>query len=320
MNDLMDFLTTSEAMIVYIVIGISCLLCLIIYIIDKSTVKRRQRHNTKELNKLVEKVREEVHEDDRVTYERPVLEVIPEKEEEGSVAEMLAYTFPLYEKPMDFEEEPVILEKPEIISSEPVENKNPLPTTSPAIIEKEEVREESSLEYTSIEPNKEEASEEIHKIAQELKQQENIQNEALTRYEEQQEENAIISMDELLKKSKAMYEANELTQYADEGNVPISLGELEEKTGREVTPYEDTFILENIVKEEEMTPLEEKPSIPEEDKKFKSSPIISPVYGIPKNTKDMQFENTANYDKFDAEIQKTNEFLMTLKELQENIE
>ena len=54
MNDLMDFLTTSEAMIVYIVIGISCLLCLIIYIIDKSTVKRRQRHNTKELNKLVE--------------------------------------------------------------------------------------------------------------------------------------------------------------------------------------------------------------------------------------------------------------------------
>ena len=32
-----------------------------------------------------------------------------------------------------------------------------------------------------------------------------------------------------------------------------------------------------------------------------------------------ELENTANYDKLDQEIKKTNEFLMTLKELQQKL-
>ena len=34
----------------------------------------------------------------------------------------------------------------------------------------------------------------------------------------------------------------------------------------------------------------------------------------------MMLENTANYDKFDEEIKKTNEFIVTLKELQEKLD
>ena len=60
-------------------------------------------------------------------------------------------------------------------------------------------------------------------------------------------------------------------------------------------------------------------------KKFKSSPVISPVYGIEKDTSsksatELELENTANYDKLDEEIKKTNEFLMTLRELQKKLD
>ena len=34
----------------------------------------------------------------------------------------------------------------------------------------------------------------------------------------------------------------------------------------------------------------------------------------------MELENTANYDNLDEEIRKTNEFLMTLRELQKKLD
>ena len=57
-------------------------------------------------------------------------------------------------------------------------------------------------------------------------------------------------------------------------------------------------------------------------KKFKSSPIISPIYGIEKdsNSNELELENTANYEKLDEEIKKKNEFLMTLRELQKKLD
>lgn len=70
------------------------------------------------------------------------------------------------------------------------------------------------------------------------------------------------------------------------------------------------------------------------DSKFKNSPIISPVYGIERkkaekeeklhpelvNSNELALENTANYDKFDEEIRKTNEFIAALKELQKKLD
>ena len=55
--------------------------------------------------------------------------------------------------------------------------------------------------------------------------------------------------------------------------------------------------------------------------KFKTSPIISPIYGVEKSENDsLRIENTANYEKLDAEIKRTNEFLTKLKELQKKLD
>ena len=52
-------------------------------------------------------------------------------------------------------------------------------------------------------------------------------------------------------------------------------------------------------------------------KRFKNTPFISPIYGIDK--RELELENTANYDKFDKEINKSNEFIMSLKDLQDKL-
>lgn len=330
MNDLGNFLTTQEALIVYMVAGLSCALCFIIYLVEKNNVKLRQKHNTKELNKLVDQVKEEAHivEEEQTMYNVPILEAIPEEiHEDSMVTEMINSTI---------QEEPVL--EP-IAVLEPVVEDAPLIYDSVDILEESDYLEQEKkieeLEYTSIEPDPETAQKELQKLTEELKQQEEmeeVEDIPLTNYEVEQEENAIISLDELLKKSKDMYEANELTQYMDEGNEPISLEELEKKIGKTSNVVDENFVLENVVPKEENIAVtieadeDLKPQtvavkpVVEEVKRFKSSPIISPIYGIAKEVEpnnDIELQNTANYEKLDAEIQKTNEFLMSLKELQE---
>lgn len=193
------------------------------------------------------------------------------------------------------------------------------------------------LEYTEIEPNQEEAKEELKRVTEELlrtqamQEQDNID---LTKFEEQQEEEAIISMDELMKKSKTLYDQNEITQYEDEGNEPISLKDLESRMNKikedvEVLDIEISKDAEPVVVSEETNKikLDDFNTISlkdayKEDRVFKSSPVISPIFGIEKkeSTTNMELENTANYEKLDEEIKKTNEFLKALKELQKKLD
>ena len=310
--DLIEFLTSKEIIMVYIVAGVACLLCFIIYLVEKNNVKARQRHNTRELNKLVEEIKEEAHiEDEIVDNSEPVLQVI---------------------------------------ETEPVEVTPIVEEVKEEVVETPKVEEE--LQYTTIEPDQETARLELKRLEEELKKQEELiveeveeenNNIELTSYEEAQEENAIISLEELVKKSKDMYEANELTQYADEGNEPITLQELEQRVGKEASEISDTFIIENVVPKEELEEVNEEPVIikqvslddfnsvkteenvtpSDEVKRFKNSPIISPIFGIEReeiSSNDIELENTANYDKLDEEIKKTNEFLMTLRELQSKLD
>ena len=300
MNDLLEFLSSKEAVIVYVVAGIAILMCLLVYLIEKNNVRLKQKHNTRELNKLVNQVKEEANiPDEVIQYEEPVLEMVED---------------------VSNEEVPI---RDEIIVE---------PLSNPVVEE---------LQYTSIEPDQATAQLELKKLTEELKKQEEeamrIENHDLSTYEESQEENAIISLEELVAKSKDMYAQNELTQYVDEGNEPISLQELEEKSVLSVPAFEESFSIEKVVPKEEL--VEE--SIPEETKirmddfntieatidsvdtvkKFKNSPIISPIFGIERNdNNDMSLENTASYEKLDAEIKRTNEFLLTLKDLQKKLD
>lgn len=137
-------------------------------------------------------------------------------------------------------------------------------------------------------------------------------------FEMEQEENAIISVEELTKASMTITD-EEIEKYEDDGNEPISLKELEE--------------LYKSVEEEEI-----KPQIPEvktiptfemdtrpmeevyDDKHFKTTPVISPVFGMKPTESSILLEQTANLDKLNEEIRKTNEFLSALKELRKNLD
>ena len=476
MSDLLEFLTSKEIIVIYIIAGIACFICFIIYLVKANSAKYRMKNNTRELNKLVEQIQEEMPEvknKKEETYQKPVLQVINNENysntnNASSVNELLESTAELKpvvdsvnkevalpttleekeeikersimdimpevnkEEAISFEstvsnyQETPVYSEPLIISSTNPENyvsndavsyheqiviENTLEETSiddtvNEIVNDEvevstdvvseipvsenivdislnSISEESKneeLQYTSIEPSMEDAKRELDRVREELRNKENMQDDmeniALNNYEEEQEANAIISLEELIKRSKEMYEVNEATQYADEGNEPISLQDLEKKVGEKASSFDEPFIIENVVPASELQeeileeepqiiksqvietpnvvrPIYEAPSISQmrkdleskidsyltkkeitkdtvsvketESKKFKSSPIISPIFGIEKDEETMyqtelELENTANYEKLDEEIKKTNEFLMTLRELQKKLD
>lgn len=157
-------------------------------------------------------------------------------------------------------------------------------------------------------------------------------DEIIDEFESNQEENAIISLDEFNKISDRVYEENEEIQYKDEGNEPISIQELEALYNtKEIKTISDEFIdiapKENTLKTDDIKiEVKEpilKPAINKETTtKFKNSPIISPVFGLDSNdnVSNIEVENTANLDKLSEEIKKTTEVLNTLKELRKNLQ
>ena len=408
MNELISFLTSQEIIVVYIVVAVACLLCFAIYLVDKTYYKRKQRHNTRELNKLVEEVSEIMEEEFEEpapveVFNTPVLETIDTVaysakvnepviiSEENNIQNVVEEVKEEVIEPVVEAVEEEVIEQLEIEELEPINVEEIiLDTMTEEVVENieeqqeikvetlEEVKEEviepvveEELEYTTIEPNRQEAQEELIRLTQELEKAEQEQNNIdLTAYEEEQEENAIISLEELVQKSKAMYEANELTQYEDEGNEPISLADLEMRMNKvqeevaaiesmeEITEevnYDIPVITEsfdinavipaleaiapseeveepkqmvlddfNSIKLEPVVEEKKEPARPayQATKKFERSPVISPIYGIERTEtkEDIELENTANYEKLDEEIKKTNEFLMTLRELQSNLD
>ena len=363
MNGLINFLTTEEMIVVYALVGIASVLYLIIYILDKSYYKRKQRQNTKELRKIVDEVSEKIEPEvkEELKQEPVITQVVEQKEEKIEVTPVVEPVIvePKKEEAIEIlstpqesvtipEIEPVqqtVIEKVQQDEKESlVENQETLAPVVEKIEEEKEAIPEEELQYTSIEPNPTEAQAELMRLTETLeKAEEEVKNIELTAFEEEQEQNAIISLDELMERGKAMYENGEFDKLEDEGNEPISLQDLEERMKEakeivteieeepiitEVMPVAEQMVLDDFqtveVEKEPVSPVVEKKEIYSEHKKFKSSPVISPVYGIEhpntSSATDIELENTANYEKLDEEIRKTNEFLMTLKELQKKLD
>lgn len=306
MNELIEFLTSKEVLIV-VSIAMGVLVIGTIYFIIEKVVRSR-KIEALEKDLVVEELVEDV----------PVLEqIMTEQKQEVVVALKTEESTSITNEVVKKTEEKKIIEE---IYQEV----------------KEEVKKQEELAYTEIVPNKEEARKQLEKVTEELINQEENQNIELTRFEAEQEENAIISMDELLQRSGVLYQKNEITQYLDEGNEPISLTDLEERMNqlKEETKEVKTEVVKTVEKvAPPVIPIEELKKEPvkvepvkkayQENNVFKSSPIISPIFGIEKQEAtptSMELENTANYPKFDEEMKKTNEFLTTLKELQKNLE
>lgn len=327
MNNLIDFLTSKEIICVYIIVGVSLIIYFTASIIDKYSYKRKRKQNTRELNKLVEVVNDEIGpiENKEPIYNEPVMVI------ESSNAEY-SYVEPIVAEKEEVivEEQAADLDTPTIIASVPetLEEKTEQITLEELVKEAEKLEPQiEELEYTDAELNPTEAQLELKRLTEELEKASNSeQNIDLTAYEEMQEATAIISLDELLKKSKEMYANNEVTQYADEGNEPISIEDLERKMKEIKIEIEKAPVVEigseaetvdNVVVSEV-----EQAALKPVYQAFKSSPFISPIFGMEKkqSVSEMELENTANYEKLDEEIKKTNEFLMTLKELKKNLE
>lgn len=348
MNDLVDFLTSQEIIIVYIIAALACLVCFIVYLIEKNNEKLRRKHNTKELNKLVEEIKATLpEEEEQEIYDVPILETVMDVPE-TSINDVLQNEPVMVETNFDVQENVEVVEPEPVV--EEVEEEEETPEVQYVTVEPNE-----ELQYTSIEPDQETAKSELRKLEEELEKEdlEDQQNIELTSFEQEQERTAIISMEELMEKSKELYSANTITQYLEEGNEPISIQDLEKQADKQAVSYDtDPFVISQVVpqaeieaemvelkKEElhmddfntiseetvqpvvEVTVMEKKE--PEVRKPFKSSPFISPIFGIEKTvatSNDMALENTANYEKLDAEIRKSNEFVMSLKELKENLD
>lgn len=153
---------------------------------------------------------------------------------------------------------------------------------------------------------------ELIELQDQLSMEDNI-----NRFENEQEEKAIISVEELTNARNNITD-EEIEQYEDDGNEPISLKELE-------ALYKSSEIQEELPKEKESSwqefKLNSKPiNEAYEDKSFKTTPVISPVYGLTPNESSIALEQTANLDKLNEEIKKTNEFLNALKELRKNLD
>ena len=348
MENLLSFLTSTEIIVVYVVALIAILLCFVVYLIDKNYDKRKQKQNTKELNKLVEQVQEKIEEE----YDEPVVKKVAPQE--VSFEDIPVMIEPIIDVvPSDRVEQPIvdIIPTPEKIKTMSIEelqednqqqDKQQQETVQQeqeqvGQVEEEvndtqveEVNQVEELHYTDLELTQEQALDELAKLTERLeeeaKKDEVILEERIKDYEDSQERDAIISMDELLERTREMATFKDY----NEETAPISLSEIasrnEEVKESELTKTIDQVsskptVIENLEVEElaDAKPLSE--VYKAEAVRFKSSPVISPIFGIEKKetVESMEFENTANYEKLDAEIKKTNEFLSRIRELQKKL-
>lgn len=313
MEEFIQTLMSNEFYALYILIGLLIVLMVVVAVVDRKQHSKK-RKNTKELiqetNNLVVNEAQELQANiDTVVPINVVTE--PTKTAVDQILEQPEVNLENVEpsKIEMVEATPIV----DYIESE----------IKPNNIEKEPVKEEIKYVDESLEQTK--AQQELQRLTEELKEiEDNPKNIELTNFELEQEETAIISLDELLKKGDTLYDQNEITQYEDEGNEPINLKELEERF-KEQQEKPKPVTLEDF--KTAGTPSQvtiDEVMVNKEEKKFKSSPVISPIYGIEKNNvakeDSLELENTANYEKLDEEIRKTNEFLQILKELQKKLD
>ena len=216
------------------------------------------------------------------------------------------------------QEELSSIQKEEMIEMTTQVQEEVLENNNIEIQEVEEVVADEEIESLDLEPpmikkietvetnldNKEKALVELAKIEDTLEHQISLED-TLTNLETIEEENAIISYQELLENT------NELTTVMeDDGDEPITLDEVFKLFNGN---NDDGIVINESL---EALPLEEA-----YQGEFNSSPYLSPINGVEgENLADIQLENTANLEKLDKEIRKTNQFLNILNELKKNLE
>ena len=262
----MDFLNLFTEKELIIMLSIVCFLLLIVIILTISDILKRKKE---------------------IILEEEQEELSPIQKEE-----MIEMTTQVQEEVLE-NNNIEIQEVNEVVTDEEIESLD----LEPPMIKKIETVE------TNLD-NKEKALVELAKIEDTLEHQISLED-TLTNLETIEEENAIISYQELLENT------NELTTVMeDDGDEPITLDEVFKLFNGN---NDDGIVINESL---EALPLEEA-----YQGEFNSSPYLSPINGVEgENLADIQLENTANLEKLDKEIRKTNQFLNILNELKKNLE
>lgn len=265
----MTLFSQKELLIMAVVVGGLLVVILYLTILDVKDYLKNKKSDIKE--EVVNDFSEEVKNEEIALKEENVVVNPPV----GSMAEILEEV-----EILDFDE-------PEIIKKESIVNN----VVTPSV-------ENVNIVEVPMELTRDEAKAELERVSMELESIDNKDpfEDTITNFEIEQEENAIISLDELVKISDNLYDSNEAMQY-DEGNEPITIDEVINKFNNS----------NNITEEANQVSYSE------------VNPIMS-FYGYENTHNEMQFENTANYDKLDMELRKTNDFLNSLKEMHEKHE
>ena len=173
----------------------------------------------------------------------------------------------------------------------------------------------------------EETPNELESILQKMQEDIDVKPEdVVKKFEEEQEEKAIISYKELVDNVKAgkievVDDEESNIDYVESLNVNGEIEPIMDTVEEEpkVTPEMVKDAIENITVS----------SVKEEPKKFKNSEFISPIYGVMQENLDypkvkkvenvLDIMNTKDYNELTEEIKKQEEFLEALKKFRNNL-
>lgn len=213
-----------EIMVIYGLIALTVALIVFIIILDKKEKKKRIMNRTQELRLMDLRKTEENYAKE---FKKQPLAMDTELKSVVEVKKEEVQPVCVVSKTIDNSSVTEVVKKPEVISTESIIQ------TDEYLID-ENMYIEDDLEKTS-------AQLQLEMLAKELEKAQIHEEEKIRRFEAEQEENAIISYNELLKVCEELYDKNEKVQYMDEGNEPINLEELRNRFRKETTA--DTSIM-----------------------------------------------------------------------------
>lgn len=287
MKQLLESAVNNELILVYSLIALVVILIVVIIIIDKRESKKKPQNLFDTLNMKIIADPNTIQED---TIKEDTKTEIVELNQETS------------NKQVSFDDISPIPEV-NINNSTFIEN---LEDISNSI--DEEIYHETDLEKTQAQIR----VEEINNALKKAQIEEQIQEDKYAKFEEEQEKNAIISYNELKESFDRLYSENEKIQYLEDDEIPINIDELYQLTNTNEKEEKNKEITK--VKLDDFSNITDTKTEQKTTSTFKSSPLISPVYGIQKPP--VQQEKSI----LDNDIEDANLFLKNLKELKNNLD
>ena len=305
----------TELYFIYGLIAVVIILIIVVVMIDKKDNKKSKKKSLSDTMTL-----KPIKDDFDTKYkEVEVIDMISKKNIEEAKKEFNEKTMEFqkidpskYDIPTKQPEKPIIRQDTSYTSHEVVKEVPSIKYYQEELdlddIE-EEIYHDDDLEKTQAQIR----VEEITKALEDAKVDEQIEKDKYSMFEEEQEKNAIISYDELKESYDKLYEENEKRQYLEDDQIPINIDELyelsyqsDEEPIEEIKTQIEELSLDDTASEKDY----EHSKLFNDEKVFKTTPYISPVYGIQQNKQ-------ANMEKRDLE--ESDMFLDNLKELRDNL-